>query len=180
MERQRILTHSGLPFLDHLQLVWNTAARNFLPTARPHPRISRACLHHRGQERPIWVRARGPHLLGRQGARRRVPVPPAARTPHPAFALDSHPQRPPQLSVGEGGGWRERYELVPQVRNILYSMFWCNSFPTAYNTFWYCCFETIFTVRSDGTESQLFVYHVLMPQIYIVDITFWCHSFPTL
>lgn len=136
MERQRITRHSSFHFLDHPPLVWNTVARNILPTARPHPRISCARLHHRGQERLVRVRAGGPDLPGRQGAGRCVPVPLASRTPHPAFALDSHPQRPAQLPLGTGGGRRKRHELVPQVRNILYSMFWHNNFPTVYIIFW--------------------------------------------
>ena len=111
------------PYAWSSAMVWNTVTRDILPTARPHSCIPCARLHHRGQERPIRVRAGGPDLPGWQSAGRCVPVPPSARTAHPAFTLDSHPQRPAQLSLG-ARGWRcKRHELVPQVRNIPYSLF---------------------------------------------------------
>jgi hypothetical protein len=163
MERQRI-RHSGFPILDHPPLVWKTVARDILPTAWPHPCISCTCLHHCGQERPIWVRAGGPDLPGRQGSGRCVPVPPATRTAHPTFALDSHPQWPAQLSLGAGGGRCKRHELVPQVRNIPNSLFWCSDLQAVYVTFWHWCFETVCTLCSESTDPQKFC-------------TFWCQRF---
>lgn len=155
MERQRI-RHSGFPTLEHPPLVWNTVGRNILSTAWPHPCISCARLHHRGQERPVWVWAGGYDLPGWQGAGRCVPVPLAACTAHPAFALDSHSQWPAKLSLGAGGRWRKRHELVPQVRNIPYSLLWCNDLPKVCVIFWHRCFKTLCTVCSESTDSQKF------------------------
>lgn len=92
----------------------NDAVREDREAAWQNPRLPRSGLHHGRQVRLVGVRARGSDLSGRQGPRRRLPVPFAAGETYPASTLDQNTERSAQLPERKRGGRCERFKLVPQ------------------------------------------------------------------
>lgn len=92
----------------------NDAVRAYREAARQDPGLSCSGLHNGGQIRPVRVRARGSHIAGRQGPRRRLPVSFAASAQDTTAAVDQDTQRSAELSEREGGRRGQCDELVSQ------------------------------------------------------------------